>query len=67
MTTTTKKTTTRKKAAPRKEVELPANPFIHEVLELVVKQRSKAKKVEILKRYEDPLLRQSSFGTLILL
>ena len=57
MTTTTKKTTTRKKAAPRKEVELPANPFIHEVLELVVKQRSKAKKVEILKRYEDPSIK----------
>ena len=57
MTTTTKKTTTRKKAAPRKEVQLPANPFIHEVLELVVKQRSKAKKVEILKRYEDPSIK----------
>ena len=57
MTTTTKKTTTRKKATPRKEVELPANPFIHEVLELAVKQRSKAKKVEILKRYEDPSIK----------
>ena len=57
MTTTTKKTTTRKKAAPRKEVQLPANPFIHEVLELVTKQRSKAKKVEILKQYEDPSIK----------
>ena len=52
MTTTTKKTTTRKKA-PQKKVQLPPNPFVHEVLELVAKQRSKAKKVEILKQYED--------------
>ena len=57
MTTTTKKTTTRKKAAPRKEVQLPANPFIHEVLELVSKQRSKAKKIEVLKQYEDPSIK----------
>ena len=56
MTTTTKKTTTRKKA-PQKKVQLPANPFIHEVLELAAKQRSKAKKVEILKQYEDPSLK----------
>jgi len=46
-------TTTKKKAAPRTNVRLPANPFIHEVLDLVSKQRSKAKKVEILKQYED--------------
>jgi len=51
--TTTPMTTTRKKAAPRTNVQLPANPFIHEVLDLVSKQRSKAKKVEILKQYED--------------
>ena len=57
MTTTTKKTTTRKKAGPKKEVQLPPNPFIHEVLELASKQRSKAKKVEILKQYEDPSLK----------
>ena len=57
MTTTTKKTTTRKKAAPKKEVQLPPNPFIHEVLELASKQRSKAKKVEILKQYEDPSIK----------
>ena len=57
MTTTTKKTTTRKKAGPKKEVQLPPNPFIHEVLELASKQRSKAKKVEILKQYEDPSIK----------
>jgi len=38
-------------AAPRID-SLPTNPFIHEVLELVSKQRSKAKKVEALKAYE---------------
>tara|TARA_Y100001970_G_scaffold261715_1_gene345133 strand:- start:2582 stop:3100 length:519 start_codon:yes stop_codon:yes gene_type:complete len=31
---------------------LPTNPFIHEVLELASKQRSKAKKVEALQAYE---------------
>ena len=33
--------------------ELPPNPFVHEILELVSKQRSRAKKVEILQKYED--------------
>ncbi len=33
--------------------ELPPNPFVHEILELVSKQRSRAKKVEVLKKYED--------------
>ena len=41
--TQTKKTTTRKT-----RVKLPPNPFIHEVLALVDKQRTKAKKIEIL-------------------
>jgi hypothetical protein len=31
--------------------KLPPNPFVYEILELVSKQRSKAKKVEILKEY----------------
>lgn len=34
--------------------ELPSNPFIFEVLSLTSKQRSNAKKVEVLKKYEDP-------------
>ena len=38
-------------AAPR-IASLPTNPFIHEVLELASKQRSKAKKVEALQAYE---------------
>ena len=52
MTTTTKKTTTKKDP-----LELPLKPFAFEVLHLVSKQRSKAKKVEVLKRYEDPSLK----------
>jgi hypothetical protein len=36
---------------------LPANPFAFEVLSLVSKQRSNVKKVELLKKYEDPSLK----------
>ena len=52
MTTTTKKKTTKKDP-----LELPLKPFAFEVLHLASKQRSKAKKVEVLKRYEDPSLK----------
>jgi len=48
MTTTTKT----KKTEPKIE-SLPQNPFIFEVLNLVSKQRSNNKKVEILQKYED--------------
>ena len=41
----------------KKKVELPPNPFIHEILELASKQRSKAKKVEILQEYETDALK----------
>jgi len=44
-----------KKAAPAKitaNVELPNNPFVFEVLELASIQRSSAKRVEVLKKYE---------------
>ncbi len=54
MTQTKKKTTTRKTAV--KRVKLPPNPFIHEILELVGEQRTKAKRVEILKEYRDDSL-----------
>ena len=54
MTPTTKKTTTRKPAV--KRVKLPPNPFIHEILDLVGEQRTKAKRVEILKEYRDDSL-----------
>jgi hypothetical protein len=36
---------------------LPTNPFAFEVLQLVSKQRTNAKKVEILKKYEDASLK----------
>tara|TARA_B100001113_G_C20644078_1_gene420517 strand:- start:9 stop:518 length:510 start_codon:yes stop_codon:yes gene_type:complete len=55
MTTTPKKTTTRKKAVV-KRVKLPPNPFIHEILDLVGEQKTKAKRVEILKEYRDDSL-----------
>jgi hypothetical protein len=56
-TTTTKKaTTTVKKTTVPVETpvseDLPANPFTFEVLNLVSKQRTNAKKVELLKKYE---------------
>ena len=51
--TPTKKTTTRKTT----KVKLPPNPFAHEVLELVSKQRTKAKKIEILQEYESDALK----------
>ena len=50
--TPTKKTTTRKT-----RVKLPPNPFAHEVLELVDKQRTKAKKIEILEEYSSDALK----------
>jgi len=37
--------------------ELAVNPFAFEVFQLVSKQRSKAKKVELLKKYEHPSLK----------
>ena len=54
MTQTKKKTTTRKTAV--KRVKLPPNPFIHEILDLVGEQRTKAKRVDILKEYRDDSL-----------
>ena len=54
MTQTKKKTTTRKPAV--KRVKLRPNPFIHEILDLVGEQRTKAKRVEILKEYRDDSL-----------
>ena len=60
--TTTKKTTTKKttvktvktKASPIPN--LPNNPFTFEVLDAVSKQRTKAKKVEVLQKYKHPSL-----------
>ena len=54
MTTTTKMTTTKPKVVKAKTTaipKLPNNPFVYEVLEAASKQRTKAKKIEVLKTY----------------
>lgn len=38
-------------------IELPANPFLFEILNLTSKQRTNVKKVEVLKKYEHPSLK----------
>ena len=48
--TTTKKAPTKSKSSPIPN--LPNNPFAFEVLDLVSKQRSKSKKIEVLRKYE---------------
>ena len=63
MTTTTKAKTPVKKTTPKPKVaeapipDLPANPFVFEILNIVVKQRSNAKKIEALKKFEHPCLK----------
>ena len=52
---TTTKTTTKKSKSPKKVTpipELPINPFVFEILDAASSQRAKAKKVEVLKKYE---------------
>ena len=50
-------TTTKKKTTSKSIESLPSNPFIFEILELASKQRSNAKKVEVLKTYEHDSLK----------
>lgn len=51
-------TTTKTKTTIEKPIEiLPTNPFVFEILELASKQRSNAKKVEVLKTYEHDSLK----------
>jgi len=52
-TATTKKVTAQKPVSE----DLPANPFIFEVFNLVSKQRSNAKKVELLQKYSHPSIK----------
>lgn len=57
-TTATKKTESKftvKKEAPIPD--LPSNPFIFEILNLACKQKSTAKKVEVLQKYSHPALK----------
>lgn len=56
-TTTTKvKTASSRSSAPATN-SLPSNPFIFEILNLYLKQKTNAKKVEVLKNYEHPGLK----------
>lgn len=60
MTTTTPKTKSRATAVKKTPVvseDLPANPFAFEIFALASKQKSNAKKVEILKKYEHPSIK----------
>ena len=66
MTTAKKSTTTRaKKPTTKAKVvkasqsipDLPNNPFVYEIFEVVAKQRTIAKKVEALKKFEHPCLK----------
>lgn len=63
MTTTTKlKTSTKATRQPKTKVEapipdLPANPFVFEILDVVSKQRSNTRKVECLKKFDHPCLK----------
>lgn len=50
--TTTKKTVT-KKTTPVVSENLPSNPFVFEILDLISKQRTNSKKVELLRKYGD--------------
>ena len=60
--TTARKTRTKagtssvRTTTPKKRVKLPPNPFIHEILDLVEEQKTKAKKVATLKEYRDDSL-----------
>ena len=62
--TTTKKTTSKTKSTTRKKTipfvvdNLPRNPLVFEVFDLVSRSRSKAKKVEVLRKYDDQSLRR---------
>jgi uncharacterized protein (DUF2237 family) len=51
---TTKKTTSK---TTTQSLDLPKNPLIFEILDLLSKQRSKAKKVEVLQKYDHEALR----------
>ena len=61
MTTAKKKTTTTRKPRVVKAAahlpNLPRKPFVFEVLDLVSKQKTKAKKVQVLKKYDEFHLR----------
>jgi hypothetical protein len=52
----TQTATAKKPRTTTKQVELPSNPFQHEILELACSQRTKAKKIEVLQKYQNDAL-----------
>lgn len=54
---TATKTKAKAKTSTSVNEDLPANPFAFEILNLVSKQRTNTKKVELLKKYVDPSLK----------
>ena len=56
-TSTAKPTTTRKKSTPKPMEKLPLKPFAFEVFDLVSRQRTKAKKIEVLRTYGEVSLK----------
>ena len=56
-TKTTKTKTVKVKQAPKPLPQLATNPFAFEVLDLASTQRAKARKIEVLRKYDDPSLR----------
>ena len=60
-TKTTKKSTTKRKTLTVKSTSLPTlpnQPFVFEVFDLVSRQRSKAKKIEVLRKYDEQHIRR---------
>ena len=57
-TTTTKKTSKTKSFTVKSLPTLPNQPFVFEVLDLVSRQRSKPKKIEVLRKYDEQHLRR---------
>lgn len=55
-TTATRKPKTTANVTKKVDVDLPANPFQHEILELACAQRVKAKKIEVLQKYVNDAL-----------
>jgi len=56
--TTKTKTTTTKRVAPAID-NLPSNPFAFEIFDLVSRQKTNAKKVELLQKYDHPSIRST--------
>jgi hypothetical protein len=52
-----KATTTKPKPVVETIPDLPSNPFVFEILNIVCKQRTNAKKVEALRKYDHPCLK----------